>query len=187
MTNDPAKAPKSQKHSSLLELLPLVCFFISYQIYGLMVATAVLMVASTVALSYAYLKLRYVSLPLVVGTGLIVVFGALSLIMRDETFIKMRPTLVNFLFASVLLVGVYGFRRGVLSMMFAPAFSLSPQGWLVLSKRFGYFFLTLGALNELVWRSQSTEFWVNYKVFGVMGLTLLFTMSQIRTMKRYTK
>lgn len=176
---------KAPKNAAFLELLPLLSFFITYQLYGLMVATAVLMAASSAALAYAHFKWRYRSMPLVVGTVLLMVFGSMALIFQDETFIKMRPTLVNFLLGAVLLVGVYGFKRGLLSSIFHMAFELNARGWMVLSTRFGWFFLSLAALNEIIWRTQTTEFWVNYKVFGAMGLTMIFTLCQLRMIARH--
>lgn len=186
MTEPAAHNPKKPpKGAQFLELLPLVLFFAAYQLYDLMTATVVLMAASTASLAYAYVKLRYVSMPLVVGTALIVVFGALTIAMNDDTFIKMRPTIVNLIFASVLLVGVFAFKRGLLSVVFHMAFPLTAEGWLKLSARWGFFFLFLATMNEIVWRNFPTEWWVNYKLFGVMGLTLTFTITQMGLLKRY--
>ncbi len=178
-------AVKPPKGAGLLEIIPLIGFFTAYQLYGLMIATAVLMVLSLIALSIAYFRLRYVSMPLMVGTALIVVFGGLSLLLQDETFIKLRPTLVNTLLGSTLLIGAYRFNRGLLSSMFHMAFELTPKQWRTLSVHYGWFFLTLALLNEIVWRTQPTELWVNYKVFGVMAITFVFTISQVwKFMKR---
>lgn len=181
-THIPKKPPKG---AQFLELLPLVLFFIAYQAYGLMEATIVLMAASSAALVFAYTRLRYVSMPLIVGTSLIVVFGALTIAMNDETFIKMRPTIVNLIFAGVLLVGIYGFKRGLLSVVFHMAFPLTDEGWRKLSMRWGFFFIFLACMNEIVWRTQPTDWWVNYKLFGVMAMTITFTLSQMGLIKRY--
>lgn len=181
----PASSKKPPKGAQLLELLPLVFFFVAYQAYGLMEATIVLMAASTTALAFSYFRLRYVSMPLIVGTGLIVVFGTLTVALNDEIFIKMRPTIVNLIFASVLLIGVYGFKRGLLSVVFHMAFPLTDEGWRKLSARWGFFFVFLATMNEIVWRNFPTEWWVNYKLFGVMGLTLVFTISQMGLLSRY--
>jgi intracellular septation protein len=178
---------KPPKGAQLLELVPLVLFFLAYQQYNLMSATAVLMAASSISLSIAYFKLRYVSTPLVLGTVLIMLFGALTLAFDNETFIKMRPTIVNMLFSLTLLTGVYAFKRGLLGNVFHMAFSLSAAGWLLLSKRFGFFFLFLAGLNELIWRTQSTDIWVNYKLFGTMSLTMIFMISQAPLLKRHLK
>lgn len=181
----PHRHKKPPKGAQLLELLPLLFFFVAYQAYGLMEATVVLMGASSAALLFSYFKLRYVSMPLIIGTALIVVFGALTVALNDDIFIKMRPTIVNLIFASVLLVGVYGFRRGLLSVVFHMAFPLTEEGWLKLSMRWGFFFLFLASMNEIVWRSMPTDWWVNYKLFGVMGLTIAFTLMQMGLLKRY--
>lgn len=189
MTDAPDSSPrltkKPPKGAQLLELLPLVMFFVAYQAYGLMEATIVLMAASSAALLFAYVKLRYVSMPLILGTSLIVVFGTLTIALNDDIFIKMRPTIVNLIFASVLLIGVYGFKRGLLSVVFHMAFPLTDEGWRKLSARWGFFFVGLAVMNEIVWRNMPTDWWVNYKLFGVMGLTIAFTISQMGLLRDY--
>lgn len=181
----PQHHKKPPKGAQLLELLPLLFFFVAYQAYGLMEATVVLMAASSAALVFSYFRLRYVSMPLIVGTALIVVFGTLTVALNDDIFIKMRPTIVNLIFASVLLVGVYGFKRGWLSVVFHMAFPLTDAGWLKLSMRWGFFFLFLASMNEIIWRNMPTNVWVNYKLFGVMGLTIIFTILQMGLLKRH--
>ena len=103
----------------------------------------------------------------------------------DPLFIKMKPTLLNTLFALVLLVGAYGFRRGLLKPLLEMALHMTDEGWRILSLRWGYFFLFLAVLNEVIWRSFSTDFWVSFKVFGMFTLTLAFAASQYTLMKRH--
>lgn len=176
---------KPPKRAQLFELVPLILFFAAYQLYNLKIATMVLMATSSLSLAIAYFKLRYVSVPLVIGTVMIVLFGALTVLLNDETFIKLRPTIVNTLFGCTLLIGVYGFKRGLLGDIFHMAFSLTDTGWRIFSKRFGFFFLFLAGMNELVWRTQVTDVWVDYKLFGTMGLMFLFMLSQIRLIEQH--
>jgi intracellular septation protein len=169
----------------VLDILPLMVFFVAFRLTDLITATAVLVVASLVSVGVTYLLTRTLSLAVMIGTGLVVIFGALTLVFKDELFIKMRPTMVNMLFASVLLIGAYGFKRGLLRYVLDIAFSLTAEGWVVLSKRWGFLFLALAIINECVWRTQTTEFWVDYKVFGVLAITMLFAISQMRTVLRH--
>jgi intracellular septation protein len=121
--------------------------------------------------------------PLVSG-ALLMVFGGLTLWLQDPVFIKMKPTIVYLLFTAVLLGGL-AMRRPLLKPVLGHAWQLTDAGWNALTRRFGLFFLVLAGLNELVWRTQSTDFWVNYKVFGTMGLIFVFTALQIGLVQRY--
>lgn len=185
-TPSPKNKPPLGVARNLLDMLPLACFFIAYQVAGLLPATAVMVVATIITLIVIYvLEKRVALLPLLSGS-MVCVFGIMTLVFHDETFIKMRPTVVNAMFGVVLLVGAVGFHKGLLRHVFSFAFQLSERGWLILSRRWGLFFLLLAVINELVWRSVSTEVWVNVKVFGYMGLTLVFTLSQMRLIARET-
>lgn len=169
---------------NLLDMAPLVCFFVAYQVAGLLPATAVMVVATVITLIGIYvLEKRIALLPLLSGS-MVCIFGLMTLVFHDETFIKMRPTVVNAMFGAVLLIGALGFQRGLLRHVFSFAFDLSERGWLILSRRWGLFFLLLAMINELVWRNVSTEIWVNVKVFGYMGLTMVFTLLQMKLIAR---
>ena len=118
-------------------------------------------------------------------TGVIViVFGTLTLVLHDETFIKVKPTIIYSLFALVLGGGLL-FGRSFIAIMFDQMFNLTPQGWRSLTLRWALFFAALAVLNEAVWRTQSTDFWVNFKVFGVTSLSMLFAIAQMPLIKRY--
>jgi intracellular septation protein len=122
-------------------------------------------------------------LPLI--TAIVVgVFGGLTLWLEDETFIKMKPTIVNALIAGVLIGGL-AFGKPLLKHVLGAAWHMNEVGWRVLTGRFAAFFVLLACLNELVWRTQSTDFWVNFKVFGLIGLTFLFVLAQIPLINRY--
>ena len=144
---------------------------------GLFEATGAFMVATFVSLIAGwFLERRLPTLPLVSGF-FVLVFGGLTLILADETFIKLKPTLVNSLFAVILLGGLV-LKRPLLKPLFGSAFQLGDEGWHTLTLRWGVFFVVLAILNEVVWRNFSTDFWVAFKLFGVLPLTVLFAGSQ---------
>ena len=115
---------------------------------------------------------------------LVVVFGGLTFWLDDPRFIKIKPTIINLLFAGVLFGGLM-MRRPLLKLLLGEAFNLTEEGWRKLSMRWALFFLVLAALNEVVWRNFSEAAWVNFKVFGILPLTLVFAMAQIGLIKRY--
>ena len=169
----------------ILDFLPMAVFFISYKLSGVMAATVALVVATALCLAIIYAVERKLALaPLITG-GVVVVFGALTLLLHDERFIKIKPTLVNLLFSGVLLAGVYIFKRGLLKPVLGLAIEMREEGWMVLSRRWGLFFLFLAGLNEIIWRNFSTDFWVNFKVFGMFTLTMAFAVSQFRVLEKY--
>lgn len=176
-----------------LELGPLVIFFLANSrgewLAGkipalgslggpLFVATFAFMIAIAVSLTVSYAITRTLPvMPLVSGV-VVLVFGTLTLWLQDEIFIKMKPTIVNSLFGAVLLGGLW-FGKSLLGYVFDSAFKLDAEGWRKLTLRWGLFFVFLAVLNEAVWRNFSTDFWVAFKVWGTMPLTLAFTISQM--------
>ena len=166
---------------------PLAAFFVTYVALGLMAATAVLIAASLVALLAAWLLERRVPLVPLVTAGIVAVFGGLTLWLQDETFIKMKPTIVQALFALVLLGGL-AIRRPILKPLLGRMMPpMSDAAWRQFTLRYALFFVAMAALNEVVWRTQSTDFWVTFKVFGLSGLTFLFILSQIPFVGRQTR
>ncbi|HWB43932.1 MAG TPA: septation protein A [Hyphomicrobiaceae bacterium] len=167
-----------------IELGPLLIFFAAYALAGIYWATGVLMVAAVIAIPASWRLLGHVS-PVPVATAvLVVVFGGLTLWLDDPRFIKMKPTIINLLFAGVLMFGLWT-RRPLLKMMFGEAFNLSEEGWQKLTVRWTVFFVLLAAVNELVWRNFSEAAWVDFKVFGILPLTMVFAMAQVGLIKRY--
>ncbi len=179
----PRKAPPLVK--LLIDAGPLIAFFAVFKYgdklmlgSGLMPATGVLIAATLIALVVAYIIERRVALMPLITAGLVAVFGGLTLWLADETFIKMKPTIVYLLFAAALLIGL-AFGRPFLKPLFQMAFHLTDEGWRILTLRWGIFFIAMAVLNELVWRNFSTDLWVDLKVFGFLPLTMLFALAQI--------
>lgn len=159
------------------DLGPLVLFFAAFELYGIYAATAAFMVAVLAALGFGYWRDRkFLPMPLFTA-ALVLVFGGLTLYLKNDIFIKMKPT-VLYAFFGVLLVGGLRFNRLFIKYVFAQAFDLSEAGWRKLTYRWGFFFLALAAVNEMVWRSFSTAIWVDFKVWGIMPLILLFAVAQ---------
>jgi intracellular septation protein len=167
-----------------LELGPLVIFFIANARADIFVATGCFMAAMTVSLVLTWLILKKVAvMPLVTG-AVVLVFGGLTLWLQDDTFIKIKPTITNGLFAAVLLGGLL-FRQSLLKYVFGDVYKLRPEGWSKLTLNWGLFFVVLAIINEVLWRNFSTDFWVAFKVWGVMPLTVLFSISQLSLLNKY--
>jgi intracellular septation protein len=149
------------------------------------IATGLFMVATAVALSASWLLTRTLPIMPLVSGVVVFVFGALTLYLHSEIFIKMKPTIVNTLFGVVLLAGL-AFGKSLLGYVFDSAFKLDAEGWRKLTLRWGLFFIFLAVVNEIVWRSFSTDFWVAFKVWGIMPITILFTMSQMPLIMRHS-
>lgn len=151
----------------------------------LLIATALFMVATVVSLIVSKIVFKHLPIMPFVSGVVVMVFGTLSIWLQDETFIKMKPTIVNALFGVVLLGGLL-FGKALLGYVFNAAFNLDELGWKKLTVRWGIFFLFLAVLNELVWRNFSAEAWVNFKVWGTMPITITFTLAQMPLIMRHT-
>ncbi len=197
--NDPKRAEINPLLKLALELGPLGVFFFT-NAYGnrmadifpalgalggrLFIATAFFIVATMVSLTVSFaLTRRLPVMPLITGV-VVLIFGGLTLFLQDETFIKMKPTIVNVLFGSALLIGL-AFGRSLLGYVFDSVFRLDDDGWRKLTFRWGLFFFVLAVLNEVVWRNFSNDAWVNFKVFGIMPLTIAFTLTQMPLIQRH--
>ncbi len=166
------------------ELGPLFVFFAANARYHLFVATGAFMVAIVVAMAASYLVTRHVPIMALVTGIIVLVFGTLTLVLHDETFIKVKPTIIYGLFALVLGGGLL-FGRSFIAIMFDQVFNLTPKGWRILTFRWALFFLGMAVLNEVIWRTQSTDFWVAFKAFGAIPLTAGFAITQMPLVKRY--
>jgi intracellular septation protein len=167
-----------------LELGPLVIFFIANQRAGIFTATGIFIVATVLSLGVHYALVRKLPIMPLVSGVVVVVFGGLTLALQDEHFIKLKPTIVNTLFGLVLLGGLY-FRKPLLAVVLDSMFDLTDEGWRKLTLRWALFFFVLAVLNEVVWRTQSTDFWVSFKVFGIMPLSIAFALAQTPLLMRY--
>lgn len=185
----PGAVPPTKPKISLglkmaLEMGPLALFFAGNSYGGIYVATVVFMVATIVALGLMWVLARKIAVMPLVSAVVVMVFGTLTLVLQDDHFIKMKPTMVNALFG-VLLLGGLLFRKPLLPYVLDGMVKLTDEGWRILSIRWGVFFLVMAVLNEVVWRSVSTDTWVNFKTFGYLPLTFIFAMSQAPLMTRY--
>ena len=160
-----------------LDLGPLFVFFLAFEFGGIFMATGIFMVAVLVALAVGWhLEKRLSPIPLITAV-LVVIFGGLTLYLKNDVFIKMKPTVLYTIFGATLLGGLF-FNRLFIKYVFTEAFDLTEKGWRGLTWRWGVFFLILAALNEAVWRHTSTATWVSFKVWGIMSLIFLFALAQ---------
>jgi len=202
------RAPREKQNGLLklaLEMGPLVLFFaansrpewfkpvvgavfgqglISHPNAPILIATAVFMAAMLVSLVATWLLHRKLPIMPLVSGVVVLVFGGLTIALQDDLFIKLKPTIVNSLFGTVLLVGL-AFGRPLLPYVLDSVFQLDAEGWKKLTFRWGLFFFVLAAINEGVWRNFSTDFWVAFKVWGVMPLTIAFTFLQMPMMLKH--
>ena len=189
----------------LLDLGPLVLFFLansrpalflplvspilpadiaSGERTGIFVATAVFMAAIVIAFVVSYVLTRHLPVMPLVTAIIVLVFGSLTLVLHDELFIKLKPTIIYLLFGAVLLGGL-AFGKPLLGVVFDSVFHLTDEGWRKLTLRWALFFFALALLNEIVWRTQTTDVWVSFKVFGVVPLTFLFGALQYPLLMKY--
>ena len=169
---------------TLAEYGPLIIFFIAYQAWGLYNATIALIIATALALVISLAINKKVPLMPVITAVLVGFFGGLTIILNDDIFIKMKPTIVQALLAIVLLGGLL-FNRMLLKKIMGASWKMDDLGWKILTRNFGIFFLVMAVLNEIVWRTQTEQFWVNFKVFGIMTLTLVFSVSQVPLLNKH--
>jgi intracellular septation protein len=166
-----------------LELGPLALFFVTNLKFGIFPATGVLMVSVLAALAVSYYLTRRLPVMPVVTAVAVTIFGALTFLLHDELFIKLKPTIVNSLFGATLL-GALAFGKPLLPIVLDSVMHLSEEGWRKLTLRWGLFFFVLAALNEVVWRTQTTDFWAGFKAFGIMPLTIVFALTQVPLIMR---
>ncbi len=178
------KDVKSQLLKLGLEIGPLVLFFIVNAKAGIFTATAYFMVAMVISLTLSWFIFKKLAVMPLVTAVVVLVFGGLTLYLQDEIFIKMKPTIVNVMFGAVLLGGL-PFGHSLLKHVFGDVYSLKEGGWKALSFRWGVFFFVLAIINEIIWRNFSTDFWILFKVWGIMPLTIVFSMFQMPLLSQH--
>jgi len=161
----------------LLEIGPVAIFFVTNARFGLATGTACLMAATLVSLAALWLLTRTVAIMPLVTAAFVMIFGGLTLYFDDALFIKLKPTIVNILFALILFGGLL-LKRNLLPRLLGSVLQVTPEGWRLLAWRWGFYFLFLAGLNEAVWRTQSTEFWIAFKLFGTLPITIIFALAQ---------
>jgi len=168
----------------LIDIGPLAIFFIFYTRSGLQASILPFMIATVIAVLFSYILEKKIPIMPTVGAGIVLVFGGLTIYFDNEVFFKMKPTIINLLFAVILYGGIL-IKKPLLKILLGAALKLKEDGWRILTLRWIGFFIALAILNEIVWRTQSTDVWVNFKVFGILPITFLFTMIQFPLIKKY--
>ena len=168
----------------VLDIGPLVLFFAANAKFGIYAATGSFMVAVLIALAVSYSLTRHIAIMPLVTAAIVLVFGGLTLILHDDLFIKLKPTIIYVLFGGTLLAGL-ALGKPFLGILFDQMFHLTAEGWRKLTWRWALFFLALAVVNEAVWRTQTTDFWVSFKLFGVVPLTFLFGALQYPLLVKY--
>ena len=171
----------------LTDFGPLLIFFFYYynSDKDLKVAIPPFIIATIIALIIVWLLEKKIPMIPLLGGILISVFGGLTIYFNNPVFIYVKPTIINILFGFVLLFGKYFTKEPLLKKIMGKSVALSDQGWKLLNNRWVFFFFSLAILNELVWRTQSEEFWVNFKVWGILPLTFIFTAFQVPLISKH--
>ena len=168
----------------LIDIGPLAVFFIFYTRSGLQASILPFMIATVIAVLFSYILERKIPIMPTVGAGIVLLFGGLTIYFDNDVFFKLKPTIINVLFAVILYGGIL-INKPLLKYLLGAALKLEEAGWKILTQRWIGFFIALAVLNEIVWRTQSTDIWVNFKVFGILPITFIFTMTQFPLIKKY--
>lgn len=166
---------------------PLIIFFIFYKKYGMTEAIVPLIIATVISTIVLYIFEKKIPKVPIVSALIVALFGGMTLYFNDKTFFYMKPTIVNILFAAVLFFGKYFMKKNFLKSLLESSIKLEEKGWDILNNRWTIFFIFLAILNELVWRTQTEDFWVKFKVFGIMPITVIFTIFQVSIINKFKK
>ena len=168
-----------------IDIGPLAIFFIYYKLSGdLIDAILPLMLATVVAVIISFILEKKIPIMPTLGAGIVVIFGGLTIIFDNKIFIFMKPTIINIIFAGILYGGII-LKKPFLKYLLGSALKLEEDGWFILTQRWAAFFIALAVLNEIVWRTMSEDFWVSFKVFGILPITFIFTITQFPLIKKY--
>ena len=178
------KEALKSKLKLILDFLPLVIFFIAYIKFGLIAAIMPLIVSTLICSAIYYFLLKELPITSIIAAVLVTLMGGLTIYFQDEYFIKVKPTLLNLLFALILYAG-HVFNRPFIKYLMGKTIQLTEVGWRLVTVRWIYLFIFLAILNEIVWRTQSTDFWVKFKVFGILPIILVFTFFQIPLIQKH--
>ena len=168
----------------IIDIGPLAVFFVFYTKNGLQGSILPFMIATVIAVIFSYILEKKIPIMPTVGATIVLLFGGLSIYFDNETFFKMKPTIINLLFAAILFGGAI-IKKHLLKFLLGAALKLEDTGWKILTQRWIAFFIALAILNEIIWRTQSTDIWVNFKVFGILPITFIFTITQFSLIKKY--
>lgn len=171
----------------LFDIFPVLLFFAAFKLYDIYVATAVAIAATFVQIGWVWLRHRKVDNMLWMSLGVIVVFGGATLLLRDETFIKWKPTVLYWLFGAALAVSALVFKKNLIRAIMEKQLSLPEVAWNRLQASWIGFFVVMGALNLFVAYNFSTDAWVNFKLFGGIGLMLAFVLLQALMLGKYVE
>lgn len=169
----------------LFDLFPVILFFVAYKFFGIYTATAVAIVATLIQIAWAKLRHGKVEGALIASGAIIVVFGGATLLLHDESFIKWKPTVLYWLFAAVLFASNAWFGKNLIRSLMEKQISMPPAIWNKLNLAWAAFFALLGCINLYVAFNFSTDIWVDFKLFGTMGLMLAFVIGQSLMLNKY--
>lgn len=170
----------------ILEFGPIVVFLLTYKYSNIMLATAIMVATTTLCLGLSYLIDKRLSVPLMLSGGILILMGLMTLLKGDSAYIKMKPTIVYTIFAFTLYIGAI-YDKPFVKSVFGTVVEMDNDKWLILSKRFGLYFVVMAIVNEYVWRQYSENFWVNFKVFGALPLSGLFIATQFPFINKHNK
>lgn len=162
----------------LLELGPIVAFFATYKLSNILFATAIMIAVTIICLSISYYVDRKISKPLLISGVILLISGSITIVSQDPKYIKMKPTFVYLIFSGVILYGLWKNNLYVKQAL-GGSISINDKAWVTLSQRFAVYFIMIAILNEVIWRYYSEAFWVNFKIFGVAPITLVFIALQL--------
>jgi intracellular septation protein len=169
----------------LLEFGPLVVFFATYKYSDIFTATLLMVGVTGVSLLVSYMIDKKISLPLLISGSVLLLSGCITLISGDSMYIKMKPTIVYIAFSGILTVGVLN-KKSFVKNLLGHVFTMEDQYWITLAKRFAWYFALMAVINEFVWRNYSESFWVNFKIFGAVPITVVFIMLQLPFLMKHT-